>query len=177
MRIVSFVLLLVATTISLHANHITIDYEKIAHRVTLQTGRTLYERYKLEPIGFGGGMMQKVQHMSLSIRTYEPLSVDQARRLTLECLDLYTQNIRNEKELQEFLIEKPYPEKRVELMFYVLNKDNTFQSVKSLANFYVDNGKIFYKIYNEKIQDLEKVQDETIEQARQIVKEQAAKKK
>lgn len=165
-------------SLSLQAAQVVVDYEKIAHRVTLQTGKELYEGFKLEPVGFGGGMMQKVQHMSLSLRVVEPITVEAARRLALSSLDLYLQNIRKTKELQEFLVEKPFPEKRVEIMFYVLNKDGTFKTTKSLANFYVDNSKIVYKNFNPDTKEFEKVLDETVSQARDIIlQELKAKKK
>src|SRR5437868_4245366 len=91
----TLIALFIFCSLSLQA---TVDYEKIAHRVTLQTGKELYESFKLEPVGFGGGMMQKVQHISLSLRVVEPIIVEGARRLALSSLDLYLQNIRKTKE-------------------------------------------------------------------------------
>ena len=168
-KITSFI---VASFLALYPlqSEITPENEMIAHKISLETAKELHSRLNIEPIGVGGGMVGTIQTLSLSFRSYQILSLENARKLLIECVDTYLKKINTSSEVQPFLAEVPFTAHRVNLMFLVLEKNDHFKGANSLANFYIDNGKIVYKKYNTTTQKLEKVHEESYEEALAIVR-------
>ncbi len=139
-------------------------HELAAHKITLEVAKDLHIRYGLEPIALGGSMMTKIEGFALTLRTYKSLSVEQARACVLDCVALYLQKINASSEVEPFLQEKPFTAKQLTLQFLVLEQNDLFKKENSLANFYLDKGKIVYKKCNSQTGQLEKVQEETYDQ-------------
>ena len=143
-------------------------YEMLAHRITLNTAQEIHAHTLFEPIGLGGGMIHNIQTMSLLLRTYKPVTLENARRIIVECTEAYLKRINSNKEVKSFLAEYPFSAKRIDLTVLVLDEEDHFKLGGSLANFYLENGKIVYKVANLEAKKLEIVHEESYEDALSI---------
>ena len=157
-------LLVIAFMGSALSGELVPKHELAAHAITLEVAHELHARFGLEPLALGGSMMTTIDGFALTLRTYKPLSVEQARACVLDCVDTYLQKINANAELQPYLKEKPFTAKGLTLQFLVLDQNDLFKSQSSLANFYLDKGKIVYNKCNLQTGLLEKVQEELYDQ-------------
>jgi len=152
--------LTVALMTSVHCSELPPKYEVLAHQITLEVAKELHLSLGLDPIGLGGSMMTNIESFTLALRTYKSVSVEQARACVISCVTLYLQKINANSDVQPFLQEKPFTAKHLTLQFLVLDQNDLFKTQNSLANFYLDDGKIVYKRCNRQTGQLEKVQEE-----------------
>ncbi len=98
------------------------SYEKIANQITLDTGHSLKEKYDLYTIGIGGGMIDDIKHMDISLRSISIPSIDEARELILSCIDIYLDRINSTEEVRNYLHCYPFKEDNISVRIFLEGK-------------------------------------------------------
>ena len=160
--------LLIVSACSTQKLDLPVNYVSVAGRIRAETAKEIQDQFDVELIGFGGGMMSIVRVMSLSFNIYKPMGVEEARRLAVNCEEIFLKNINSNKEIRPFLIEFPYPASRAELSFFVVTKDRP-QKADSLTSFSIDNGEISYDNNQTQPPLYKSFHKESYEEARRIV--------
>jgi hypothetical protein len=140
-----------------------LDYCIIASRIRTQTAHELEKRYNLKLTGFGGGQMDLVKSLSLSMNTHKPIKVNEARILIVNCLETFLKNINTNKIIRPYLIEYPFPERRIDFTIFVRLDETEQKKLNSLNYFSSHRGKLSYYEYDHL------VHEEPYEKARAIV--------
>lgn len=160
--------LLLMSSCSTQKFEFPVNYVSVAGRIRAETAKEIQDQFDVELIGFGGGMMDVVRVISLSFNIYRPMGVEEARRLAVNCEEIFLKNINSNKEIRPFLIEFPYPAARAELTFFVVTNDYQ-QKLDLLTSFSVFNGNISYDNHQTQPPSYKSFHKESYEEARQIV--------
>ena len=150
------------------------EYEKISDKITARTAKKLSKKYQLDPVGSGGSMMHDVKKLALSFNCYHPLSIDESRRLVVDCVNEYLKSVNENKEIRPYLHNFPFNEQNIELAIFIF-EDNKFTKIQpgQVSSVSTLNGKIRYKTRSAEDQyKRETLHQETYEEALRIVKEQ-----
>ena len=143
-------------------------YEVIANQITLDTAKRLKERYGLNAVGIGGGMMDDIKKMNLSLRSTKSLSIDEGRELILSCIDTYLDQVNSNEKVRPFLNIYPFAENNVGVTIFVDRRENGELVVGRIASIFNSGGKIHFRAVKSELQN-EEVLSETYEEAREIV--------
>jgi hypothetical protein len=107
-----------------HKNQ-TVNYEKIADKITIETAKNLKEEKNLFLIGIGGRMMHDIQMMGMSFNYYQKVDLSSARKLLVEAVETYLSNINNNQNIKPFLHEYPFTAKNVEVRIFIYEPDRS----------------------------------------------------
>ncbi len=143
-------------------------YEVIANQITLDTAKLLRERYGLNAVGIGGGMMDDIKKMNLSLQSTKLLSIDEGRELILSCIDTYLDQINSNEKVRPFLNVYPFSENNIGVTIFVDRRENGEIVVGRIAAIFNSDGKICFRAVKSELQN-EEVLSETYEEAREIV--------
>ena len=98
---------------------LAIDKDDLSNRVKSEAARELISKYPLKLVGFGGGAVYGVRVLSLSFEVKKNVTIDEARKLILDCAEIFLEKINNDHEIRPYLSEYPYPVSRIKLRFFV----------------------------------------------------------
>lgn len=143
-------------------------YERIANQITLDTAALLKENCGVNAIGLGGGMMDNIKSMSLSLQTIRSLSIEEGRELIISCIDVYLDQINSSEKVRPFLNVYPFTENNVRVAIFVDGNDMGSEQVGQLEIISANEGKITYRTFKAKHQ-FDTALVETYEEAREIV--------
>ena len=149
-------------------------YEEMAKQITTETAKKIYSKYKIDPIGSGGSMMDDVKVLALSFNCYDILSIESSRELVVNCVEQYLVTVNNNKEIRPYLHNYPFTEQNIDLtIFFYQGADFKDAIPGQVSCASALNGKIFYHTKDpEDEYKLETLHQETYEEALRIVKEQ-----
>jgi hypothetical protein len=143
-------------------------YEVIANHITLDTAELLKERYGLNVIGIGGGMMDDIKKMNLSLQSRKPLSINEGRDFIVMCIDTYLDQINSNKKVRPFLNAYPFTIENIEIKIFIDREEGENLAIGRLAVVSTHGRKIKYKVVESEFRN-EEVLSETYEEAREIV--------
>jgi hypothetical protein len=147
-----------------------IDSAFFSGQAKLQTMKALEEQFGFRPCSVGGAAMVVVRTLSIQMETSQELSIDEARRIAIKSVELFQRNTNRTKELRPFLIEYPFPTKRLELSFILFDqKTGEFQKSNGLSIFRVNRDKIQFVLDNPITKQLETFHEENLLEAQEIV--------
>lgn len=144
--------------------------EMLVGQIRQETAKELFEKEGLKASAFGSSMIDKIKEIILGFDYYEKCSIEKGRYLVITASQLLLKKINENEKIRPYLIEYPFPEKRVFIPIFCFYEDEIpekpFLSVVSCSN-----GKIFYKTG----ENQEIIYEETYEEALKIVQEQNRK--
>lgn len=143
--------------------------ERITNRMTKRTAIQLEERFGLKPAGFGGSAITVITELSLSMNLYNAIDGPAARRLAVDCAEIFLKNINSAKEVRPYFIEYPFPLSRIDFSMCILNEAGSFRTDNSLASMWIVKGRITYNIFDKKTGRLLTIRRENYEEAKKIV--------
>ncbi len=153
------------------------DYVALSNKNQAKTAREIQSRFGVHACGSGGGAINAIRLETLDFQTIAPLrfTIDQARTLIVALTEIYKENINNNRELRPYLIEYPFPAKRVEVAIFVY--DSPFlQPTKDITTISLHNGIIYYKSHSgERAVPNTILKTEPYQTAYELVKDKIAK--
>lgn len=108
------------------------DYTAEAQSLSNRTAKELANKYDLKIVGSGGGTMNGVERLSLSFQLDKSLTIESARKLILECLTTFQNDINSNSSIRPYLAEYPFPISEISVYFYV-SKPIPGQSLSAFA--------------------------------------------
>ena len=98
------------------------EKSRIMYGFVEKTGKKLGEKYKMSPVGIGGGGGPKEEGiwlMSIAFQRYgDSLTEQMARRLIINCVNDFLEIVNNDKELKPFLKEYPFTANNLKISIY-----------------------------------------------------------
>ncbi len=96
-----------------------VDKDWMANKVSREAVKILTNKYPLKLSGFGGGAIYGINVLSLSFNVEKNVSIAEARKLILDCAEVFLNEINSDQEIRPYLSEYPYPVSRIKLTFFV----------------------------------------------------------
>lgn len=122
------------------------DHCYIAHSITNKIAPILASKYKMEWNGTGGGMMGGVNMLSISFDIFRPLEKNEARKILVDCVEIYLKAINENEEIRPHLKNYPFIVNNIELSIssYYPNHDRTYEPYVSVISTFRDEIKFKY---------------------------------
>lgn len=95
--------------------------DPLIHSVSAKTSRDIQKKYQLHACGIGASAMDGVEELSLDFASSKELTIDEARRLLVSCVEIFLGNINSDKKLRLVLMEYPFPPSRISLAIGIRN--------------------------------------------------------
>lgn len=125
-----------------------VNHEQLADKVTNQTIRQLTKEKNLVCVGTGGGMMGLIQKASIMFHSYEPVTLEEARKLIVYATKTYLTNMNASKALRPYLITYPFPPERVDISINIYNPDRSSVNLDQISEARASGGYLFYNRYD-----------------------------
>jgi hypothetical protein len=149
---------------------VNLDSEFLDSQATKQTLLELEKRFHLIPVAVGGGSMSVVRLLDIDFNMEQMLTMEEARQMAVESAELYLKNINGIRELRPFLAEYPFPVKRLNLSFMLMDPETrNVRKSTGFSLFSVWEGKVRFLRHNEKGNKFEIIHEESFQQASEIV--------
>ncbi len=97
--------------------------DALSNQVIARTGERLSKKYHLSFSGIGGGEKDgKTWLMSVSFNRYgEPLTIEQGRRIIVDCVQEYLADINRHEELRPYLSNYPFTAHNLDIAIFNFN--------------------------------------------------------
>lgn len=162
-RFILFVLSMYTTL----AHGVITDFRSQLDRVTTESVKKIETKHKVTCCGGGGGTMHGVESVFLSFQVEGHVSIDQARCMIVDAVEVYQQTINNNLLLRPYLLEYPFPLTRIKMVFFVDNSDDAAIKLFALSATNKERvAKIEYAVSDHKNMH-KKVLEETFEEAKE----------
>lgn len=173
-KMIVYLLCLPFLMMSCQRNEPISEKEKIKYRVLNEVINQLKDQHQLSLGGFGAeGSEKGYQLLGLNFDLYGVISKDEGRKMLVESVDLMLNVINQDKELQPYLLEKPFTSKNVDLVFFVKRKNGEDVFYPDIRIFSACGGRISYLTESpEQEFGYYTEEEETFEEARRIVEVQ-----
>ena len=149
MRLVKLIIILI---LFLFSSCTKIDEEKkerLENKIIGKTWRQLEKEKNLVPLGEGGSVTPGNEFLELIFQYFEPLTIDEARKLVVYSAETFLYNLNSDEKLNE-LLDKPYPMKWIQILIHIYNPDYSRVEPPSICVVHYEKGYIKYIIYNGK---------------------------
>ncbi len=148
------------------------DYEVIADQITKQTILQLEKEKGLIAIGTGGGMMGDIYNMGISFQYFQPLNLEESRKLLVYTVQTYLNNINSNKEVRPYLHNYPFPIKNIEIRIWGRQPNGDILPPNQLGYICALDGVLSYESSKSgKFEPRKILLEETYEEALKIVEE------
>lgn len=148
--------------------------ESLVNTILKQTACSIVKKYKVSPVGSGAAMPNcVVEKLTLEFSSYKsPLTKDQLRELLIEFGEELLNNINSNKDLQPYLVSKPFTIKNVSICIYNYNQGrDLFDPDITVAS--LSKGVIYYKTNDPKdIFKYKNEYEETYEEAKKLLQKE-----
>jgi len=110
-------------------------HDKALYGFIAKMGNELGKKYKMSPIGPGGGATPEgIWLMSLSFeKNGDPLTEEEARKLIIHCVDDFLLAVNSDDKLKPFLKNYPFTSKNLDLTIFSYDKDHILHYFPSIA--------------------------------------------
>ena len=95
-----------------------VNYEKLALAVQQEAAKEISQKYHLDPIGFGGGMIDQINCMSLMFSCQENIDMDVAHEILHGAADLFLEKVNNSDTIRPYLSKYPADLENIEIIIY-----------------------------------------------------------
>lgn len=142
----------------------------VAGKVRAESAAKLAKKYNMSICGTGGSMMESVEEIGIAFSVDRPLKKEEARELTVKCVEELLYDINASEELRPYLAVYPFEPRRVEMKLFIHTPSggNVYYPNFSIVSNY--KGSITYLGRNSAEENLFQYrEDEIYEQARELV--------
>jgi hypothetical protein len=100
--------------------------EQLVNSLLARTAKVIKEKYDIKPCGMGAAMPGgPIQELTLCFSTKYPYTREQLRGLLIKAAHELIKQVSENNEIQEFLKERPFHLKNVQIIIYNSNKDGS----------------------------------------------------
>ena len=121
------------------------------NQVILKTQDEIEKAYSVKISAVGLGAMHGVYSMTIHSSIENNLTVDEARRIMVDCASHFLTNINSNTTLRPYLVEYPFPPSMISMAFWIT--DGTYEPIRTpgiLESITLDNGVIEYNTVSKK---------------------------
>ena len=125
--------------------------EELVNTTLVKTARIIKNKYKLQPSGSGAAMPGgPIQELTLCFDTCNQLTKEKLRKLLMNSAQELLNQINENKDIQEFLIKRPFTIKDVEIIIY--NHDKNGEGVRDpeISTARISQGILIYRTIDPK---------------------------
>jgi hypothetical protein len=98
--------------------------EQLVNSTLVRTAKTIYEKYNIKSCGLGAAMPGgPIQELTLCFNTKSPFTKEQLRELLIKSAQELLKQVNENNEIQEFLKERPFILKNVQIIIYNSDKN------------------------------------------------------
>ena len=144
------------------------DPGAVLDRKIWEYSRILKSTNNLHISGTGGGLKdKKIRLFMVNYDIYKDVQLDEARTNIVKLTEFYLHKINSDPELQPLLLTRPFSVKNLELGIGYIQSNGSRST--SIGYSFTKEGSVFYSKYNPINDNLERVHQETYEEALAIV--------
>ena len=149
------------------------EEEIIARNLMYRVSNILASRYQLRYLGYSEeGDKTGYTKIGLCFNRYGKLSRDEGRRIIVDSLDIFLNEINSDYKLQPFLINKTFTINNVEITIVISTSEGKEIFYPDVSVFSAHGGKIYYSTYTQDQKFVYTRESETFEEALRIVEAQ-----
>ena len=147
------------------------DYFTHLRRITKKFTSEMQEDYGLSCCGIGGSLAGNIKEISLDFFCYEKKSIEEARKLEIDCVERFCEMINSHKKIRPHLEEFPFTNERVEIMICFCKKDlKKFPPEESISLVMSCREKLYYMVVFNDFRPDQTVLEESFSEACEKVK-------
>jgi len=148
---------------SKNANSLSED-EKLADSILRKVALKLKEDKNLWPCGTIGQKLNKIEVLGLGFNYYESISVEEARRLLIYCVNEFIKTVNQDEKIRPYLSNYPFEPKNIEIDIFMRNLDGSdFEPGKLCVAAAID-GNLEYDVRDPKTTRLTTIHKETFQE-------------
>jgi len=123
------------------------DYFTHLNRITNKFIREMNKEYGLSCSGIGGSLAGNIKEISMNFFCYEKKSIEEARKLEVDCVERLCEMINSNKKIRPHLEECPFPKGRVGILISFCKEDaKYFPPEESISLVMSSKEKLVYKL-------------------------------
>jgi hypothetical protein len=123
--------------------------QSLVNEVISKTFAQLKTEKKLYPFGVGEGGIDKIRTLSIALRYYKEVNIDEARELLMSAGTLFLENINSKERLQPYLQNSPFKPKNIRIEIYLRNPDGSRFDSDKLSVISMNDGILSYELSTE----------------------------
>lgn len=143
----------------------SVDYEKIANKITARVGKKLEENKDFHLIGTGGAMMNDIQMMMMAFQYYQIVDIETARELLVYSVEEYLSAINSNEEIRPYLHHYPFTSENIKIDLYFLKPDCSSVPFGEINIAAASRGELIYYTESSPISPLHRKHKETYQDA------------
>lgn len=147
-------------------------YVQISDQLSNKTAKILEEKYHLNLIGTGGGLFKCVNMLSLSFNIQGSLSKDDLRKILIDGVNTFLNEINNDINIRPYLKRYPFLAEDVEIKLFIVDSQRREVFHPEISVAIARSGELVYKTESEQNKTrygYESVNKEKFEDALKIV--------
>jgi len=123
------------------------DYFTHLNRITTKFIREMNKEYGLSCSGIGGSLAGNIKEVSMNFFCYEKKSIEEARKLEIDCVERLCEMINSNKKIRPHLEEFPFPKGRVGILISFCKEGaKYFPPEESISLVMSSREKLFYMV-------------------------------
>jgi len=120
--------------------------EQLVNSTLAKTAESIKKQYNIRPSGSGAAMPGgPIQELTLCFDTKYAYTKEKLRKLLINSAQELLDQINTNKEMQEFLIKRPFTIKEVEILIYNNNEDGTEVYDPEISIARISHGNLIYR--------------------------------
>lgn len=141
-------------------------YPIYVHQIQDRIGEIVKKQYQLNCCAVGGSMPDDVQSIKIEFQSKKPATVDEARVLMVEILQIFHKEVNQHKNVRPFLREYPFSISRLKLAIHFDARYFGEKEVESVDHVFMSQTGIYYgrrgKTFEDRIELLEETYEEAV---------------
>ncbi len=163
-------LILLGGCITPPSSYIPSEKEKLCNEVTRIAAKEIYNKTGLIPCGSGGGAMDQIRMLALSFNYPYEVDITEGRKLLIAALETFMSVINEDERIRTYLINYPFEPKNIEIRIFLQKEDGSNVALDSLCILGAIDGILSYRIHKPDGFGLDRVHEETYEEALEKLK-------
>lgn len=147
------------------------EKERLCNEVTKIAIKKICSESKLIPCGTGGGALNQIRMLAISFNYYQDVNIAEGRKLLIQTVETFLSIINADERIRPYLIKYPFDPENIEIRIFIFNKDGSSIGSDRLCVIGIIDGILDYQIHTPDGLWLERVHEETYEEALEKLKE------
>lgn len=145
------------------------DYCKLSDKIFNAYNKTFLKEKNMHLIGQGGAMMYDIEKINAHYYSYEPTTLEQARKLYVDIIEGYLQAYNSNEKIRPYLHNYPFNVDNLDITISFKDELNQRRGNGYIALMFRVRGKIFYETYDHDNKNFVTLLSESYEEARQLL--------
>ncbi len=148
---------------------------KVSHKIILETIYTVKNKYNLQSVGINSSSELSgnypYKELGITFKSDRKLQRNEGRKMLLEIIQIFLDNINNNSEIQPFLMSRPFTEKNIDIGIINSHIDKTTTSNNEIFSFSLREKGIAFSYHIPGKEFGHRVEVETLEEAKLLASE------